>query len=133
MKQKSTITGAIRSFFASRYPEIAAVYIFGSFVDADRFSDVDIAILLRNDIADPLSFELELETQLEKRIHYSVDIRILNSAPTSFAAAVVRTGIVVIDRAPDFRADFSSLLLRKYFDFKHFREEYLKEVAHAPI
>ncbi|MGC8814405.1 MAG: hypothetical protein ACP5QL_08385 [Dictyoglomus sp.] len=41
--------------------------------------------------------------------------------------------IVIIDRDIDLRADFESLTFRKYFDYKHLIEEYLKEIKNAPI
>jgi hypothetical protein len=94
---------------------------------------VDIALLLRKAIDDPLAFELKAETLIEKTIHHPVDVRILNGAPLPFAAGVLRSGQLLLDRDPNLRADFASLTLRKYFDFSHFRDGYLKEVKHAPM
>ena len=62
-----------------------------------------------------------------------VDVRILNKAPISFVYHVIKDGIIVVDKNSDLRADFEGLTCKKYFDFRHLRIEYLKEVANAPV
>ena len=66
-------------------------------------------------------------------IRMPVDVRILNRAPISFVYQVIKGGITIADKNKDLRADFEGLTLKKYFDFQHLRNEYLKEVANAPI
>lgn len=113
--------------------EITAAYLFGSFHNEDTFSDIDIGILTHPPIGNPLPFELALSTKLEKDIPYQIDIRVINDAPISFVQNIIRTGKVFIDKDPNSRADFESIVLKKYFDFAPFRRRYLKEAANASV
>ena len=103
-------------------------YVYGSFVMADKFRDIDIAVYLKQIPSTPLHVELELETELGNIIkNYLVDVRILNNAPLSFRYNVIKSGkpIVVVD--DDARTDFEEATLSNYFDFSPFRKMYLKE------
>jgi predicted nucleotidyltransferase len=82
---------------------IVFAYIFGSFVAQESFNDIDIGIVISN------------------------------RAPISFAYHVIKGGIVIVDKNRDLRADFEGLTYKKYFDFRHLRIEYLREVANAPV
>jgi len=98
-----------------------------------QFSDIDLAILVDSPPDDPLFFEINLETELEKIVKYQVDVRILNQPPLSFCQGVIRSGTVLVDRRPNLRADFQGKVLKQYFDFTPFRRRYLYEVVNAPI
>jgi hypothetical protein len=74
-----------------------------------------------------------MERELEKLIHITVDVRILNSAPLSFVYQVIKGGITIVDKNKDLRADFEGITIKKYFDFQHLRNEYLREVANATV
>jgi hypothetical protein len=111
----------------NEYKEINAAYLFGSFYEADTFSDIDIGILTQTPLGNPLPFELALSTKLEKDIQYRVDIRVINDAPISFVQNIIRTGKVLIDKDSNFRVDFEGIVLKKYFDFAPFRRRFLKE------
>ncbi len=117
----------------SGYKQISSAYIFGSFIQPDVFSDIDIGILANGKIEPALDFELKLEIELEDLIRYPVDVRILNNAPLSFSHNVIRHGMIIIDRDQNFRADFTGYILKQYFDFAPYRKRYLMEVMHAPI
>lgn len=117
-----------------KYDDIVFAYIFGSFVDSDRYNDIDVAIFLKNPEKDRLmEREFELERILEDKIHISFDVRIINFAPISFVYNVLKNKILIIDRDTSLRADFESLIFRKYFDYKHLIKEYLKEIKNVPI
>jgi hypothetical protein len=62
-----------------------------------------------------------------------VDVRVIDRAPLSFIQGVLRHGRLIIDRDPDFRADFTGRILKQYFDFSTFRERYLAEIENAPL
>ena len=109
-------------------PNLLFAYVCGSFVMADKFRDIDIAVYLKQIPSTPLHVELELETELGNIIkNYLVDVRILNNAPLSFRYNVIKSGkpIVVVD--DDARTDFEEATLSNYFDFSPFRKMYLKE------
>jgi len=131
--EKEKIIQKIISCLFEQHDEILTVYIFGSFISARYFSDVDIGIIAAMDLSKPLEFELELENRLEKVIKYPVDVRILNQAPLSFAQNVFRSGRVIIDKNPNLRADFEGRILKQYFDFSPFQQRYLQEVINAPV
>lgn len=109
-------------------------YIFGSFTTGDDFNDIDIGIFIAEEKVDsPLSMELELERELEDVLHVPVDVRILNNAPLSFVYNVLKNGVVIVDVDALLRADFEGMVYKKYFDFRHLRNEYLREILHAAV
>jgi predicted nucleotidyltransferase len=131
--QRERVVNKISSYLVERHEEIIAVYLFGSFNAAEAFSDIDLAILVDSPLDDPLFIEIDLETELEKIVKYRLDVRILNKAPLSFCREVIRSGIVIVDRRPNLRADFQGKILKQYSDFTPFRRRYLYEVVNAPI
>jgi hypothetical protein len=56
-------------------------------------------------------------------------MRILNTAPLAFQYNVRKDGIVIIDKDKDIRADFEGLVFKKYFEYVHLRNEYLKNIC----
>jgi len=81
----------------------------------------------------PLKLELKLEGEIEDVIHIPVDIRIINNAPPYFIYNVLKGGIVIVDKDRSLRSDFEGLVYKKYFDFQHLRNEYLREIINAPL
>lgn len=132
-EDKKQIAHAIADHLRTLGENLVAAYVFGSFVTADVYSDVDVAILLTEQTDRPLMLELDVESALERVVDGPVDVRVLNSAPISFAQSVIRTGVVILDARPNQRADFEGQVLKKYFDFAPFRARYLAESAHARL
>ena len=131
--EKEKIAQEIAAIILKSCPGLVAVYLFGSFVTEEPFSDIDIGILMEGPEAELLDTELKLETELEKNIPYPVDVRMMNGAPVPFARNVIGEGIVILDKHKNDRADFEALTLKKYFDFSHFRKRYLEDIANAPL
>lgn len=120
--------------YLKKRPNLLFAYVYGSFVMADKFRDIDIAVYLKDDPSPPLHAELEFETELANIIkNYLVDVRIINNAPLSFRYNVIKSGkpIVVID--DDARTEFEEPTLNHYFDFSPFRKMYLKETLEHGI
>ena len=113
------------------HEEIVAAYCFGSFL-AGSFADIDLGLLLYSSPEEPVIYEMDLESELEKLVPYSFDIRVMNLAPISFCQAIVR-GKVILDKDPNLRADFEARVIKEYFDFAPFRQRYLAEVSNAPL
>ena len=113
--------------FIENDDKILFSYIFGSFVENDEFSDIDIGVYTK-DAAD-INLEFELENEIEKMVNIPVDVRIINNAPVPFAYNVIKNGIVIKEN--DERTDFEVYVLKAYFDYVHLREEYLKEATYA--
>lgn len=131
--QKRNIIRAISSHLLQRREDISAAYLFGSFISNDLFSDIDLGILVHRDLLKSISFEMELEMELEGVVKPKVDVRLLNSAPISFCQNVIRNGQVILDREPNLRSEFEGKVLKQYFDFSRFRRRYLSEVINAPF
>jgi uncharacterized protein len=129
--EKDRILQEISSHLLGHHEEIVAAYCHGSFL-TDAFADIDLGLLFHMPPKETLTYEVNLENELEKMISYSIDIRVLNEAPISFSQAVLR-GKVILDRDPNFRADFETRILKAYFDFAPFRRRYLAEVLNAPL
>lgn len=132
-QQKSEIIEKITSFLEKYRKDLIATYIFGSFITEGYFSDIDIALLTRENPTSPLDFELMIEASIENIVKYPVDIRVINQAPLSFCQNVIKCGKVIMETDPDIRADFQGQMLKKYFDFARFHRQYLNEVRHAPV
>lgn len=129
---KSSLINAICSYFKN-HSDVIAVYLFGSFRESNNFSDIDLGIFMEKTPAQVLDYELRMENKLEKIIKIPLDIRILNIAPLSFCYNVIQNKQLLIDRNPNKRAEFESLVIRQYLDFAPFRIRYLREVSNAPI
>lgn len=131
--EKAQIVNVIQHVLAEK-EEILFAYIFGSFVDREVFRDIDVALYLQDPRRmDVLRFELALEEELQKRVHLPCDVRAINDAPLGFVYHVLAKKILVLDRDTELRAQFESLVLREYFDFRHLLQEYLKEAKNAPV
>jgi predicted nucleotidyltransferase len=139
-KNRNDIINDIKSFIKA-IEGIEFSYIFGSFAllekespSNDTFNDIDIAIYVSQDISiDFLQFELEMEERLESLIHIRFDVRVLNGAPLPFQYNVLKSGILILDKNNLLRSDFENLTLKKYYDYVHLRNEYLREIPNAPI
>jgi uncharacterized protein len=113
---------------------ILFAYTFGSFVSEGRFKDVDVGIFVSSvGNEPPLKLELKLEGEIGEAIHVPVDIRIINNAPVPFVYNVLKGGMVIVDKNKSLRSDFEGLIYKKYFDFQHLRNEYLREIINAPL
>ncbi len=121
--------------------EIEFAYTFGSFAmlvkglsKKNFYNDIDIAIYIsEGKKEDFLIFELKMEDKLETLFHIPFDVRILNGAPLPFQYNVLKSGFVILDKNKLLRSDFESLTLKKYFDYVHLRNEYLRETQNASI
>lgn len=131
--EKDKIVETISSYFHKNAEDIIFVYLFGSFITERPFSDIDLGIFTNSELNNPLDYELDLESKLERVVKYPVDVRILNRAPLSFCCNVIRYGKLIMDRNRNLRSDFESRVLRQYFDFMPFRRRYLAEVTDAPL
>ncbi len=131
--EKEIVVREVSACLHRGYEEIIVVYLFGSFVTEQSFSDIDLGIITNVELDRPLNYEIDLESKLEQIVRYPVDIRIINRAPLSFCQNIIRHGRVIVDRDPNLRADFEAKILKQYFDFSPFRRLYLNEVINAPV
>jgi len=132
-KEKEVLIEKIRAILRAK-GYILFAYIFGSFISEDGFKDIDIGVFVSGvESESSLKMELKLESEIEEAIRIPVDIRVINNAPPSFVYNVFKAGIVIVDKNKSLRSDFEGMVYKKYFDFQHLRNEYLREIKNAPI
>jgi predicted nucleotidyltransferase len=112
---------AIAAYFAGQ-ADVAAAYLFGSAArgQADRLSDVDIAVLLDApaEAEENVERQLRLMGDLEEYANREVQVVVLNRAAPLLAYQVVRHGILLYERSRAERISFEVLTRRVYFDLK---------------
>lgn len=118
------------------YPEIDAVYLFGSRATGKSgpLSDIDIGVLLNTDHVRPKDLfrtRLNLITQaMETCGRSNVDLVLLNEAGPLLAYEVVHDGKLAYERNRQRRVSYEADTLRRYFDFQpffHTIRQYLKK------
>ncbi|WP_456454066.1 nucleotidyltransferase domain-containing protein, partial [Thermococcus sp.] len=95
-------------------------YLHGSFLSGP-FRDIDIAVY--TDGERDVFYELELE----ERLGFPVDVRVLNNAPISFRFKVLK-GELLFSRDEEKRCDFESRTMGDYHDFKYYLNAYRREI-----
>lgn len=122
-------------FLGRLYPEIDAVYLFGSRASgkSGSLSDVDIGVLLNMDRVKPKDLfrtRLNLITQaMETCGRSNVDLVLLNEATPLLAYEVINGGKLAYERNHQHRVFYEADALRRYFDFQPFfytARQYLK-------
>lgn len=131
MNNKDQIISKITEFLASR-EEIVFAYLFGSFLETERFRDIDLAVYLGSQdrrIKHP-SYEIEMATILERLIKMPVDIIALDSVSDQLIYHASR-GQLLKNDDDDLRVDFITRSWKRFFDFRPKLYEYLKEVGNV--
>lgn len=112
----------------SAFPEVVAVYLFGSFARGKprKMSDVDIAVLTADRSGNPgSSRHLDYIVAASKALGTDrLDLVILDSAPIALRHAVFRDGKLLFVRNPRVLAQFREESLRQYLDTVPLRAEY---------
>lgn len=114
--------------FLENYPKVVFAYLFGSLTKGkvNPLSDIDIAIYLK----EGADFSQEKMTILRNLIDIlgteEIDLVLLNIAPLTLKARIVRNKKILVDKDPFLRHSFESLVLREYFDFSKKEEDIFK-------
>lgn len=119
----------------SRFPEIEAVYLFGSKASgrATPLSDTDLAVVTTE--AAPANFKLALYEALTRAGIDAVDVVLLTGASLLLRFDAVRHNRIVY-RKPGFdRGGFYSRVVREFLDFQPLlqvqRESYKQRLLHG--
>jgi len=125
---KDEILNALRAQLGKQ-SEILFAYVFGSFLESDRYNDVDVAIFLEdgNLMRNDRWYDIRLASELEKAAGVAVDLVILNTAPDHLIHRI-SSGKVIVDKDPEGRVEFIVNAWKRYFDFRPKREAYLAEL-----
>lgn len=106
----------------ARQPEVVVAYLFGSVArgQADRLSDVDIAVLFDAGLGAEESVERQVRLMIELEAYTDREVQVvaLNRAPPLLAYQAVRYGKLLYERSRAERIDFEVRARKMYFDFK---------------
>ncbi len=107
---------------ASKFDDVRAAYVFGSYVHNDDFNDIDVALLISKEL-DPYTrfkFEMQVARELERRIkpRSEFDVKILNHAPIEFQYEVLKGGKAVFLRDRTKNVEYESETISNYLDFQ---------------
>lgn len=108
-------------------------YLHGSFLEGEKFNDIDIAVELdegSNTPADIVNFEFSLSSKIERVIKLSIDIKVLNKAPLAFRYQAA-CGRLLFSRDELAREEYLCRTWSEYFDFLPISRLYLSEVLNA--
>jgi hypothetical protein len=103
-------------------------YLFGSVARGEQspLSDIDIAVYFHQDI-DLTTEKLNLMGDLIDQMGTDhIDLVILNTAPLSLAARILKCREILVDRHPFIRHLYESLIMRESFDFYTLETSILK-------
>jgi predicted nucleotidyltransferase len=103
-------------------------YLFGSSITGiiTPMSDIDIAVyLIQNTDKTKDRFNL-IGKLIETLRTDDIDLVILNTAPLTLTARIIRNKEILVDKSSLVRHSFESLILRQYYDFS-LKENHLLE------
>lgn len=110
----------------SIYEDIDIAYIFGSFLDSEKFNDIDVAIVLNRELNayKRFKFAMQIARELEKEIKpgFEFDVKILNYSPIEFQHEVLKKGIMIFKRDENRRIEYEATLISTYLDLKYMYE-----------
>jgi predicted nucleotidyltransferase len=107
---------------ASKFDDVSAAYIFGSYTHNDDFNDIDVALLISNELNPYTSFKFEMRVarELERQIkpRFEFDVKILNHAPVEFQYEVLKKGKAVFLRDRTENVEYEFETISNYLDFQ---------------
>ncbi|NPV73557.1 MAG: nucleotidyltransferase domain-containing protein [Pelotomaculum sp.] len=111
---------ALAGIFAS-YPEIIAVYLFGSCLESKESArDVDLALLLEQPVKSQVDIYMSLYPRLAQMLApLEPDLLFLHSSSLPVRFEAVSTGEVIYSSDDDRRTDFEYIVSGEYMDFKY--------------
>lgn len=120
---KKNIKKLIKEYLA-KDTSLVFAYLFGSFVDEDKFKDIDLALYSNKDILQTI----EISVELEKITNISFDVIDIKKAPDHLIHSISK-GEVIIDNDEYLRIDIITAAWSRYFDFRYYRERFLKDIS----
>lgn len=125
--EKGKIIQSIKHFLEGT-EEVVFAYLHGSFIDANYFKDIDLAIYTKSN--NTMKFESKVESKLSFEIskitNFECDVRIINNASIQFQYAVLK-GRLLLCRDKDSLYNFKEKTYFKYLDFQPIREYYFEK------
>lgn len=115
-----------------KWDDVIALFFFGSLATGKLkpLSDLDMALLLNGHMSKDKLFsrELDLIGLISGELGTEeIDLIILNTAPLRFAYQIFRSGKKIFVKDQKKLADFQEEVIKKYIDFKYYREQFDQE------
>lgn len=121
INNKEKIIKYIQEYFEQQ-EDILFAYLYGSFVNQDRYRDIDLAVYSKN----PELMKLgSMRTDLVRHTNMEIDLCYLNGLPNtnpSFAYEIVTTGELVHNDTPDRHDEYKVKAFLAYFDTAPLRD-----------
>lgn len=121
----------IREFFTD-YPQVAAVYLFGSYGTEYQLpsSDLDLGIVF---VEDPVWKEvLEIDAELASLLHTdSIDLVNLNQAPLDLQYRVLREGVLLLEKDYLVNSNFIEKVTKYYWDYSISHRKFMQDYEAA--
>lgn len=111
------IAQRIRRVF-EKYPEVEAVFLFGSYAEGRARPDSDLDLALVGPRAELAPRKLDMLTDLVRAGFDRVDLVLLDGADPALRFEAVRPNRLIYARPGFDRGSYYSLALREYFDFE---------------
>jgi uncharacterized protein YutE (UPF0331/DUF86 family)/predicted nucleotidyltransferase len=96
---------------------IVFAYVHGSFVEANSFRDVDVAVWVE-DPDNAIRYAVDVSARLGAELGIPTDVHVLNRAPLPFRYHVYTRGKLLLSRDDNLRLGEFDETLRQYFDIK---------------
>ncbi|MCD6248375.1 MAG: hypothetical protein J7J17_02880 [Hadesarchaea archaeon] len=116
--EKLRIVDAVRGRLIGEEGIIFA-YLHGSFVELNRFKDVDVGVWVKAD-EDPFRYAVDLAAKVGGELGLPLDIHVLNDSPLPFKHRVLTEGVLLFSRDEGLRLRLVEETARRYMDLKLF-------------
>lgn len=113
---------------ARKDKNILAVIVFGSFARKERYSDIDVCLVLK---------ERQKNIEMSKtKIKYlkgfpAFDIQIFQQLPLYIRIRILKEGKILFCSNTDMLYDMAFATIKEFGDYKHIYDSYLEGVMHA--
>lgn len=113
---------------AKKDRNILAVAVFGSFARREKYSDIDVCLVLKKKLE-----QLELsKIKLKYLTNFpSLDIQIFQQLPLYIRIRILKEGRMIFCRDMDKLYDMAFHTIREFEDYKYIYKTYLEGVLHA--
>lgn len=112
------------------YPNILAVYLFGSYLENPANArDIDLAVLTKDNKSSPVNLYMELYPSLAEIFNpLDVDLLFLQNASLPLSFEIISQGKVIYSSNEDNRTDYEYYISGRYMDFKYHLDKGYQEL-----
>jgi predicted nucleotidyltransferase len=113
-REKAHVTSALQDLLAFR-EEVLFAYLHGSFINGNKFRDIDVAVYLNGRLTRraSLQYQVTLAKDLSRALRLPIDVTVLNVAPLGLRHNAV-SGRVLLCRENGTRTHFADGVCQHY-------------------